>query len=210
MKPKYMIKVLNLATAAFALGTVAASAVPMFDAGAYVDSQSTLYVKWTFNRTDLPMVNGPLNWAANLNTYNFVLGTDSPTTGSYWAGTTLKIGKAVDLYPPAFLSDFDIRVALTGVHSFTSLDFPAGGTAYPLSPQSFNELNSDISWSANWQGVDHGSGKDLYRASITYSGSTGNGVVVLEGLHNVPDAGAAAGLLGLALAGLGVVVRRKD
>ena len=42
------------------------------------------------------------------------------------------------------------------------------------------------------------------------SKNTGNGVVVMEGFHNVPDAGASIGLLGLALAGLGIAAPPQE
>lgn len=210
MKLKHSGNVLSLAAGALALTSLAASAAPIFDTGAYLDTASALYVKWTFNGADLAQVGGAANWAANINTFNFVLGTDSPTAGSYWAGTTLKMGKAVDYYPPTYLVNFDIRVALTGAHSFTAPGFPSAGTPYPFSTQNFLEGSSDFSWTGNWQGPAHGSGTDLYRASISYNKNTGNAEVILEGAHNVPDAGASAGLLGLALAGLGLAARRKS
>ena len=100
MKQTHTSKVLSLAIGTLALGSVVANAVPTFDTGSYVDTQSNLYVKWTFNKNDLALTLGPVNYALNINTFNFVLGTDSPTASSYWAGSTLKMGRAVDFYPP--------------------------------------------------------------------------------------------------------------
>ena len=211
MKHTNTSKVLSLAVGTLALGSVVANAVPTFDTGSYVDNQSNLYVKWTFNKTDVPMTSGNVNWALDINTYNFVLGTAPGTASSYWAGSQLKMGQGVDYYPATgYFSDFDIHIKLNGVHSFTSPAFPSVGTSYPFPTQDFRQNSDDLNFVANWQDPVHGSGSDLYRATVTYNKNTGNGVVVMEGFHNVPDAGASIGLLGLALAGLGIAARRKS